>query len=271
MLNNNNNHNSSCGFAGQVVAYLYDEANARERNEFETHLINCPDCTDEIAGFGVVRSPIGDWRKEFSALETPVIEIPYLKQPNFNTNQTVSTAKRSRLADFRSLFSLSPMWKSASAAFAALAVCVGIALIVFVFSGSKELAVNNNLQIEPTFSPSNKIENKVSEKVEVVSPNGLPDTAPNPETANSQPNTSKQNTRNPQENSVVKIANNASKQKTISPKSNKLTVRNETNTNNETKTANTQKRQAPKLSDLSEEEDKKSLRLADLFEDIGTE
>ncbi len=271
MLNHNKNHNSSCAFAGQVVDYLYDEANAMVRNEFETHLINCSNCADEIAGFGVVRSSIGVWRKEFSALETPVIEIPYLKLSDFNPNQTVSTVKRSLLADFRSLFSLSPMWKSASAAFAALAVCVGIAFFVFLFSGNKELSINNNLQIEPPVPPTNKIENKVSEKVEVVSLNGLPDTAPNPETANSQPNTSKQNTRNPQENSVVKIANNASKQKTISPKSNKLTVRKETNTNNETNTANTQKRQAPKLSDLSEEEDKKSLRLADLFEDIGTE
>lgn len=263
----NNNHNSSCATAEQIVSYLYDEAGANEKSEFQAHLAECASCAGEVAGFGLVRSSIGDWREEFCALETPVIEIPDLKQPRFMTNQTVSTVGRSRLADFRSLFLLSPAWKSAAAAFAALTV--GVVLALFVFSGGKpEIAANGNQKIEkPEVSPLNSVENKSIETVETINRERLPNPSPDSDIAESKPNNSIRKKKGLRENTSAKIADSSSQPKMVAPKSNSLAVRGETKLNIENKTTNAQKRQVPKLSNLSEEEDK-SLRLADLFDEI---
>jgi hypothetical protein len=270
MLNNNINHiHSTCAFAERIVAYLYDEASAKERTEFETHLIKCSNCADELAEFGAVRSSVAEWRDEFLTLNAPIINIPELKQPRFVVNQAVSNDKRSWLADFRKLFSLSPMWKPATAAFASLVVCVGIALLVFLFSGKNELAVDNNQMIESPVSPANNLVNKENKILVLDTPNEAPVESPIAEIANSQPNNTNRVKRNSQNNSEAKISNSASHSKIIAPKQNILTVRKGANTNNE-KMAVIKKRQAPKLSDLSEEEDKKSLRLADLFDEIGS-
>ena len=58
----NNNHNPSCAFAEQIVSYLYNETNAKEKAAFDAHLNNCSTCADELAGFGFVRSSIVEWK-----------------------------------------------------------------------------------------------------------------------------------------------------------------------------------------------------------------
>lgn len=265
----NNNHNSSCGFTEHLVAYLYDEATPAERNEFEIHLINCSSCADEVTDLGSIRSSIADWREEFFTFEQPVIEIPHLKQPLSSINQTVSIAKRSWFADFRKSFLLSPMWKPAAAASALMFVCIGLALYVFVLSGNRELAVNTNKNIEKAAPSSNITTDPQLEKTEILSPNESPVGSRNTEVADSQPNVLKQNKNNSPAYPVTKTSGNTIKLKMIAPKSNTLAIRSETNTYNE-KTPVTQKHQVPKLSDLNEDDDKKSLRLADLFEEIGS-
>jgi len=74
----NKGNEKGCGFADEIVSYMYDELAAIDREKFETHLINCTACTDEFAAIADAGYSVFDWRKrEFAALETPAIVIPY--------------------------------------------------------------------------------------------------------------------------------------------------------------------------------------------------
>lgn len=73
-----NNHNyQPCEQAESLVSYLYDEIDATERARFQSHLSACAECTAELAGFGVVRSQVAEWRQEeFAPMAAPAIELP---------------------------------------------------------------------------------------------------------------------------------------------------------------------------------------------------
>lgn len=53
MLDNENKY--LCGFADEIVAYMYDEIAQPARTKFEDHLLDCPSCTDEFAGISTAR------------------------------------------------------------------------------------------------------------------------------------------------------------------------------------------------------------------------
>jgi hypothetical protein len=77
MLNNNGNKNN-CGFADEIVSYIYDEIGASKRAKFEDHLAGCSNCTDEFAAVSEARLSVFEWhREEFAHLPTPEIVIPY--------------------------------------------------------------------------------------------------------------------------------------------------------------------------------------------------
>jgi len=115
---NNNNHNSTCKFAEQVVSYLYDEISEPEKTKVETHLQNCASCAEEISGFALVRASIQEWRTEdFAHLSTPAFETGVRKsEPAIAASWTDS---------LRAFFSLRQMWLTASVV-AVLAICAGL-------------------------------------------------------------------------------------------------------------------------------------------------
>jgi hypothetical protein len=260
MLNNNHHNSNACAFAGQIVSYLYDEAGAKEKTEFETHLNDCATCADELSGFGFVRSSIQEWRsEEIFALEMPALEIPVLAAQKSD----IPAETGSWLDGLRRLFSLSPKMAFGSVAFAALVVCAGLTLIILNYSGNETIA-------EVGAPDSDKIlaSNKSNSSIEK---NVLPQDKPVPDvvktdTANNQANEKLQPFK---KDSSVKASNNLPKNKTGVPK----LSNSEASANNlykKNKTNNVQKNEVPKLSDFDEEEDE-SLRLADLFAEIDTE
>ncbi len=246
---NNNHHSPSCAFAEQIVSYLYSEANAKEKAAFDVHLNNCSTCTDELAGFGFVRSSIVEWKKEeFFNLETPSIQIPY--------PIAVSAEKQSWLAELRKIFAFSPAW---STVLAAVAVCVGLTFLVLSFSNNKEVAENDNKSIESVVSPI--IEKKVELPIKVTSDKPADQTP----TYNQQ----KSSETVPQvapENRIVKVSNKPIKNNSVKHNSNNLG--NFRKIKDDKNAVAVQKRRVPKLNNLEEEEDD-SLRLADLLAEVG--
>jgi hypothetical protein len=265
-MTNNNNHNSSaCSYAGQIVSYLYDEASAKEKIEFETHLNKCENCADELSGFGFVRSSIEEWRKEeIFALEMPALEIPLLKTANVAEKAPISAESNSWLADLRRLFSFSPKFAFASAAFAVLAVCVGLAFVVINFSNKGEIAVNSNQNSK----------NELASNVNILKEEAHPEANPNPQTSEiknvSANDKTEQAKTDSKKDTSVKASNNAPKQKLSVPKSNTVAENSANKTDRKNKTKNIEQQEIPKLSDFDDVEDE-SLRLADLFNEIDTE
>jgi len=91
------------------MAFIYNEMNASEAREFESHLQECAACREEGASFGVVRESIVAWRDEVLTGFVP---------------STATPARRSAIAAFRQFFGLSPLWLKGAAAFAVLTFCV---------------------------------------------------------------------------------------------------------------------------------------------------
>jgi len=262
MLNNNNNYNSNaCAFAGEIVSYLYDEAGAKEKIEFETHLNDCATCADELSGFGFVRSSIQEWRsEEIFALEMPALEIPVLEAKKAD----IQAKTGSWLDGLRRLFSLSPKMAFGSVAFAALLVCAGLTFIILNYSGNETIAEVGNPDSDNIIA-SNKSNTSIEKIISMPPDTPVPDSVKT-DTANNQANEKLQPFK---KDSSVKVSNNLPKNKLGAPKLNNS----EASANNlykKNKTNNVQKREVPKLSDFDEEEDE-SLRLADLFAEIDTE
>ena len=69
---------TDCKFGVVIVPYMYGELAETERASFESHLLECSLCTDEFATISHARYEVYDWKQsEFDALATPVIRIPY--------------------------------------------------------------------------------------------------------------------------------------------------------------------------------------------------
>jgi hypothetical protein len=261
---NKNGHNSSCSFAEEIVSYLYDEAGVKEKTDFVAHLEKCSNCTDELTAFGFVRSSIQEWRnEEIFALEMPALEIPHLQTANFAGNSAVSDDSDSWLDQIRKIFTLSPKLAFGSAAFAVLAVCAGLGLIIFNSSNENDIASNSNRNYQNDIAAN---VNKTSESapsnpaLEQQKTESLPENKPEQVQFKSP------------KNSTEKASGNSKalpKNKALDKKPNS-TMAETFIENKRDKTNNIQKQEAPKLSNLNEEEDN-SLRLADLFAEIGTE
>lgn len=256
-----NNHNGlSCGYAEQMVSYLYGEADAREKSAFETHLKTCSNCADELANFGVVRRSVLDWRTaDFSNLETPAFDFPATEREKDSTIVAISTEPRPWIADFRNLFSFN---SSLATAAAILVVCVGAALFAFNFSGKTDVAR----------SEANKNQSQAA-----ISP--IIDTIQKPEQASVADDSSKESlpafdakTNVPKPIQREKVVNQTEvKVSNYSPKNvAEISPHGVKNTDeNIKKTAPLRKKKVPNLNDIEDDEDK-SIRLADLFEEIDT-
>ncbi len=260
---NNNHKRASCGFTEQMVSYFYDETTQAEKAVFEAHLTNCTDCTDEFAGFGFVRSSLMEWRdEEFFKLEAPVFEIPTIR----TVSQSVESDSRSWFSDFRKMFSFNPM--TATAVLAALIVCVGLAFIAINSSNNSEVAEADNKNGEKIVA-SPTVDKINEQPKETIGEDNLDKPLPgkyrkstNTESKDLQPLPIREKRLVPSD-AVVRVSDNL---KNNSEKSGTVPYVKETNKENK-KTTAVQKQRVPNLTTLDDEEDK-SVRLADLFEEI---
>ena len=124
-----------CERSSDLIVFLYNEADERERRDFQLHLNECSTCRDEVASFGVVRESITAWRDEALA--------GFVSQP-------VATNRKSALAALRQFFDLSPLWLKGATAFAVVAFCV-LAAMAFVNLQS------GNVQVSRTTTTSEAI------------------------------------------------------------------------------------------------------------------
>lgn len=262
---NNNHKNSDCEFAEQMVSYLYNESEGAEKSTFESHLKNCSACADEFAAFSGVHFSINDWKlKDFASLETPLIEIPYQKNDKLAETREVSSVKGSWLSGLRDLFSLSPRaWSLATASFAVLVVCFGIALFAWNSRNNSDLAGANKNKTKSIVAPTVE---KTSEPSNLNTPSSnSPEKQPktNNETLPSQPDVAVTNDTKPTNNRAVKVLSNSRQPQKVENNNAQKTP--EVNNKNKNKTDQV----APRILTDSDEEDN-TLRLAELFEEIDT-
>ena len=120
-----------CERASDLIAFLYNETDERERRDFQLHLNECSTCRAEVASFGVVRESIVEWRDEALA--------GFVSQP-----VATKTTRKSALAALRKFFDLSPLWLKGATAFAVATFCV-LAVMAFV-----NLQRSNNVPVSST-------------------------------------------------------------------------------------------------------------------------
>jgi cytoskeletal protein RodZ len=254
---NSSNHNS-CNFSDLLVSYLYGEIGEQEKSRFESHVLNCSVCADEISAFGCVRSSVRNWREtEFAALPTPVFQLPTETEKTILSTET-TTASRSRLADLRELFSLSPALTGAATACAALAICAGLFYVAFSSLPNENNVAGTNKNVSVASVPAPTVDDKNSTSA-AGTKDEQPDDTPKPEIRKDK----KQN----QQKSVP-----ATEKAVVTDSADVKTVR----TNVAPKPANKENpanvKKTPKQSDIeftTREEEDKSLRLADLFDEVS--
>jgi hypothetical protein len=165
-MNNNHNH-QPCDFSETLVSYIYGETSPAESDKFKAHLAGCGECAAELAGFGVVRSGIAEWRTgEFAPISAPAIELPARSEPVF---AVPALAANSWLDGIRAFFT--PRMTLAAAGFAALVICAGLAIAVLNSpgSGDKNTVAVNNKPVENAKPVSNAENNPgIKEKEEVA-------------------------------------------------------------------------------------------------------
>ncbi len=272
MLNNNNHNNSTCAFAEQTVSYLYAETDAQEKTVFEAHLKSCSTCVEELANFSAVRSSVIEWRsEEFLSLEMPSIKIPFEKTREFYESGTDSKVTRSWLAELRRLFTLSPAL-TASASFAIVAVCLGIIFFANKSSNNVEVADTSTKNTEQIISSAKITNENVGNTVSTDGlEKGIGETSSGKQskslTANAKSNSRKTipDSSAGRKNSIAKVSDvSRSPAKSLNREAKSQKIKPASIENKKPTFAQTGK--VPRLNNVEEEEDK-SLRLAELFDD----
>lgn len=261
------NNNSSCQFAEEIVSFLYGEMAENTKQNFETHLPNCPSCNEELSAFGFVRSSISDWKeKDFANLSLPEIVLP-IEQKTFSLVET-KTQNRSWFAAISEFFTLSPAWMMATTACAALLICIGL---VYVAVSSRNNAVDNLAkEVKPIASPTPTV-NKGNTNSSPT--NSVSDSADksNPEPQTTEP--PKELADNNKSTNPIKKPLPVVDLKPTQPKAKIIPASTTTVKKNDTPKANVKKnnvKQNNNLPDLQNEEDEDdSPRLSDLFDEIG--
>lgn len=144
-MNNNNHNHQPCDSGETLVAYLYGEASAAESEKFKAHLVECGQCAAEVAGLGMVRSAVAEWRQEeFAPMSAPAIEMPVRSDAVILTREAVILTDESPtwLEGLRAFFT--PRMTLAAAGFAALIICAALTLAVLNSqTGEENLTAKN--------------------------------------------------------------------------------------------------------------------------------
>jgi hypothetical protein len=121
---------------------MYGELGASEQSAVESHLLDCTPCTDEFAEIAHARYSVYEWHaEEFVPLRTPEISIPYRQAAN-------AVGVVGLIVGIRELFS-NLRWPAAVAAMLTIAIGAGFTAL-FLFSGGEEqIAVNQRDQVVP--------------------------------------------------------------------------------------------------------------------------
>jgi hypothetical protein len=263
------NYNSNCRFAAEIVSYLYDEIETREKAVFETHLKGCLSCADELADFSFARFAVKDWRdEEFSHLKTPSFEIPFdVKQ----TKESAATNSDSLFGNLRRIFSLHPVWATGAAT---LIIMIGLAfsatnLFQPDFTAKNDDINSVNVSVSPAKNRVEKtvpvipVESETAYSSEMITTSIKNDAPEKPKT------TQKARAMEIRKNSVVKVSNREQKNINAGKNVENIAASEVRNFNKSTKGATPVNRQIPTLNNFDVEVDN-TLRLAELFEDIDT-
>lgn len=254
MMFKENHQNLNCEFSEEIVSYLYNEMVEAEKFRFEAHLSNCQICVDELADFTSVRSSILEWRNEkFAVLPTPEFEIPFETKTQHLVTSEVSRPWYSGVRDF---FKLSPIWMTASTAMAVLAICIGL-----VFVTINALRDNSGLEqaqekVKPVSSPTTEVK-KADTAVSNSSQSNSSSTQPPVSTTTSVEPKAPATPTKIVDRQPIK-PQNSTVRRNVSPN-----LVNKPNLSPKTKNG--------KLPSLTgDDEEDTSLRLSDLFDEIGT-
>jgi hypothetical protein len=136
----NNNNPAGCGRKEDLVAYLYDEANAEERASFERHLADCRSCHSELNSFVRVRDDLRAWEVGF----IPRTEIILSKSGS-------KSRSKSGMDSLREFLNLFPAWARGAALTAASLASLLFALSfagVDINPNGRRAAAMNQEQIE---------------------------------------------------------------------------------------------------------------------------
>ena len=227
------NDNNLCSNGGDLLAYLYDEMRAADRETFELHLADCVSCIDEFAEISQGRYPVYEWKAlEFDPMPTPrfVVPVEEVTAGLFDKLRTAFTANRGL---------------AFGSAAATILVAIFAAYAVYIQNGSENVVAV--AQPEPVASPVKKVVAPQPEP-ELKSPirdDPAKSLAVKPEATTKTGEIVKVSVRKPKPNEQAGVSE--SKPSPVPQR---------------------QIRSIPVLS-VAEDDEDDSLRLADLFEDIG--
>lgn len=229
-----NGKNNMCPLTAEIVSYMYGELRGPAEYDFETHLADCTDCTDEFAAVSESRYSVFEWRKEvFDPLPTPLFAIPNGLQP--------SKAEAGFMAG---VVAWMQTLSAPVAVAAAIFVVAGVWLIVFTLGKKQEpsVATGNTPQlVQPETKP-----NVVSPAQDHQLPPDLVEI------------------KSPSRKAVKPVAVSAIQpRRVVRPRA---MIAEKTPAENLTVAPSLQK--APALTAYQENEDR-SLRLAELFDEVG--
>ena len=234
----NDVNSSACKNSAFIVPYMYGELPAADCASFESHLLDCGDCTDQFAEISSARYEVYEWKKlEFEPLSTPHIQIPYDDVP--------STASLPWFDKIRAAFAQG--WSAPGFAFAAVAIVAMFGAVVFLTRTNENgnfttanlnvPAMSDRATTPPASDRMAANETDADPVVEPILP-GRIRTVP-----------------------VKQNETKRTRQANATPRRQLLETR--------TTSAQNVPRPAPSLNDFTEDEDT-SLRLAELFDDIET-
>lgn len=224
---------SKCEFSEDVIAYMYGEMASTAISTFESHLLDCDECTDELAAVSFARYEVYDWKKlEFDPLPTPRFIPVEAAEP---VRATASWMDGLRASFARGRFGFVPE-------FALLAIGLTVAGVVYFagINGPDTAKIDTVQPVVSQPSPSRESEGSVAK-------NDLVNETPKAEPAVAR-------TGNPKRATQIKA--------TKPPKINVARVV-------RTVPARQASPTIPRLNEFSEDEDT-SLRLAQLFDDVDT-
>jgi hypothetical protein len=225
-----------CKFSNDIVPYMYGELPSSKSSIFESHLLDCIECTDEFAAISSARFEVYDWKKvEFDPLPTPRFAIPY-------ESEAVGFAEKIRAAFVRT-------WVFPGLAFAGLTVLsISAAIVLFSGEDGREIVDEIGNANAPAVNSPVAIERPQAKPIGEI---------------NSAPRASTEKSPQVLKASVPVVERNETRRGAHRSRSTVRSV--------EAKQASVQAegKSVPRLNGFPEDEDT-SLRLAELFEDIET-
>jgi hypothetical protein len=253
---------SGCEFSEDIVSYLYDELKGQVLVEFESHLSDCIECTDEFAAVSNARFSVYEWRNEaFAALKTPEISIPYRQTRSDYRGEIVQNT--GWFDAIRGLFA-GATWPPYAGAFGSIVAVVILGTFLYIYFGGQSgqfMAANSNRR---DVEIANNITDQTQPLVAALSAAG-PKSEGDTKTQtldNDDRKLDSSNSTRPE-----RVASNATTNKTI--KGTQAVLPNRNSGTSSRTIGSAKHRRVPALNSYDDDEDN-SLRLAELFDQIGS-